>query len=146
MTVTARDVATGFGLGRVPVAPGTAASAAAAAFAALLPRPLLPAAALLATAGGFLAARRLADIDDDPAPVVIDEIAGQLLALLGPRRRTGRGLLAAFLLFRLLDIGKPGPVGALDRRRGALGVMGDDVAAGLLAALALRLVPARSLR
>jgi phosphatidylglycerophosphatase A len=48
--------------------------------------------------------------------------------------------LAAFALFRLLDITKPGPIGALDRVPGRLGVMGDDVAAGFAAAAVLWLL------
>jgi phosphatidylglycerophosphatase A len=50
------------------------------------------------------------------------------------------GLLAAFLLFRLFDIFKPGPVGWADRRHGAVGVMADDVIAGAIAAVILSLV------
>ena len=73
--------------------------------------------------------------------MVVDEIAGQWIAMLGlGRRPQARGLLAAFALFRLLDIIKPGPIGWADRKRGPLGVMGDDIIAGAIAAVALRLV------
>ena len=73
----------------------------------------------------------------DPGWVVIDEIAGQWLALSVLARPAPLGLLAGFALFRLFDIAKPGPVGWFDRRAGALGVIGDDIAAGLLAAAVL---------
>ena len=49
------------------------------------------------------------------------------------------GLLAAFVLFRIFDIAKPGPVGWADRRHDAAGVMADDVIAGLMAAVILYL-------
>ena len=74
----------------------------------------------------------------------MDEVAGQAITLLGlhwafPGLTGGMawgGVLAAFLLFRLLDIWKPGPVGALERLPGGTGIVLDDVAAGLLGALA----------
>jgi phosphatidylglycerophosphatase A len=83
--------------------------------------------------------------DKDPSEIVIDEVAGQFVALwpvsfgamfagvgfldLWP------GIVTAFLAFRLFDIWKPGPVGWADRQEGALGVMADDLIAGWLAAL-----------
>jgi len=70
----------------------------------------------------------------DPGFVVIDEVAGQWIALLGLPRPSAIGLLAAFLLFRLLDIAKPGPVGWADRQGGAAGIMADDLIAGAIAA------------
>ncbi len=77
------------------------------------------------------------EADADPGWVVIDEVAGQWITLLGLREPTPLGLLAAFALFRTLDIAKPGPVGWADRRRGAVGVMADDVIAGGLGAALL---------
>jgi phosphatidylglycerophosphatase A len=80
----------------------------------------------------------------DDGRIVIDEVVGQLLALaplalLSPGLRRHPGLLAAgFLVFRLLDIWKPGPVRRAERGfPGGLGVMLDDVVAGLLAAAAV---------
>ena len=70
----------------------------------------------------------------DPKEVVIDEVAGQLLALafVAP---TFTGYVVGFLLFRAFDIIKPGPIGWADRElKGAMGVMFDDVLAGLAAA------------
>ncbi|WP_420863618.1 phosphatidylglycerophosphatase A [Algirhabdus cladophorae] len=83
--------------------------------------------------------------DHDPSEIVIDEVAGQWIALLpvsigathaaASLQALWPGLLAAFLLFRLFDILKPGPVGWADRRGDPMGVMLDDVIAGLFAAI-----------
>ena len=141
-----RFIAAGFGTGYAPFAAGTIASLAAvisgAAFLLLSPF-LLAAAALLATVGGYVAVQR-AGIEGDPGWVVIDEFAGQWITLLALPRPSIPGLLAAFILFRLFDITKLGPVGWADRRHGAFGVMADDVIAGLIAAALL--IAARLLR
>ena len=132
-----RFVAAGFGTGYAPVAPGTVGSAAAALTGALflLASPwLLGLAALLAAIGGYWAVRR-AEVQGDPSWVVIDEFAGQWIALLGLARPSAIGLLVAFLLFRVLDITKLGPIGWADRQHGAFGVMADDIIAGVVAAL-----------
>ncbi len=86
----------------------------------------------------------------DPSEIVIDEVAGQWLALL-PVVFGGwhagvavtalwPGWIAAFVLFRLFDIWKPGPIGWADARGDALGVMLDDVIAGVFAALGVILM------
>jgi phosphatidylglycerophosphatase A len=139
----ARLIASGAGAGYAPRAPGTAGSLLALLLGALLmlaPAAVLPLAALAATLGGVWAIRA-ARVDGDPGWVVIDEVAGQWIALLGLARPTWPGLLAAFLLFRLLDITKPGPIGWADRQGGAVGIMADDVIAG--AAVAVILYAAR---
>ncbi len=136
----ARLVASGGGAGFLPRAPGTWGSLAAAlAGSALLAaggRATLAGAAGLATAAGLWAVPR-AGGDADPGWVVIDEVAGMWLAMLPLPRPTLPGVAAAFALFRALDIAKPGPVGAIDRMPGPVGVMGDDLAAGLGAAALL---------
>jgi phosphatidylglycerophosphatase A len=135
----ARLVSGGFGLGRAPAAPGTVASLAAAVLGAgllWLSPWLLAAAALAATVGG-IAAIRAAEAGDDPGWVVIDEVAGQWLTLLALPSPSLRGVAAGFLLFRVLDIAKPGPIGWADRRAGPLAVMADDVIAGLIGAALL---------
>jgi phosphatidylglycerophosphatase A len=142
----ARFIAAGFGTGYAPVAAGTVASAAAALSGAafLQVSPLLLAlAALLATAGGYVAIQR-AGVEGDPGWVVIDEFAGQWITLLALARPSVPGLIAGFLLFRLFDITKLGPVGWADRKHGAFGIMADDVIAGIVAAVLLgaaRLLP-----
>jgi phosphatidylglycerophosphatase A len=132
----ARLIAGGFGCGLVPYASGTLGSALAVLLGwglmARLPRAL-PLAVMLASIAGLWAIRA-ARIEGDPSWVVIDEIAGQWAALLGLARPSWPGLAAAFVLFRLLDIAKPGPVGWADRQGGAAGIMADDLIAGGLAA------------
>lgn len=128
----ARLIASGCGTGFAPRAPGTAGSLAALAAGALMlatAPALLPIAALLATLGGLWAVHA-AGAQDDPGWVVIDEFAGQWIALLPLAHASPAGLLLAFLVFRLLDIAKPGPIGWVDRQGGALSVMADDVLAG----------------
>lgn len=138
----ARFIAAGFGTGYTPVAAGTVASAAAALTGAGLLQlsPLaLTAAALLATIGGMVAVTR-AGVEGDPGWVVIDEFAGQWISLMALARPTLAGVVAAFVLFRLFDVTKLGPVGWADRQHGAFGVIADDVIAGIIAALVLVLV------
>lgn len=136
----ARLLASGFGVGRVPFAPGTAGSAAAVLVGAGLlrrGRGALVAGVVGAVLGGIWAVRESGGAEADPGWVVIDEVAGQWITLLGLREPTPLGLLAAFALFRALDIAKPGPVGWADRKGGAGGVMADDVIAGALGAALL---------
>lgn len=108
--------------------------------------PLLALATIVATAAGFWACgRELADRPgDDPSEIVIDEVAGQWLALLFPSfgfwwigldswNFPYPGWLAAFALFRLFDIWKPWVIGRADAREDAAGVMLDDLWAGLFA-------------
>lgn len=133
-------IASGFYSGRSPKAPGTAGSLAAALIGAgllaLAPVLLWPA-CLAATTAGFWAVPRVATADEDPGWVVIDEFAGQFLAMTTLGHFTWQGVAAAFVLFRLFDIAKPGPIGWADRRAGPLAVMGDDVLAGVAGAAIL---------
>ena len=77
----------------------------------------------------------------DPSSSVIDEISGQLLAMLPivPMGRTSDGLaiVAAFVLFRFFDIAKPWPISRLESLPAGVGIMADDFAAGLVAAALL---------
>ena len=136
-------IATGAGSGYLPKAPGTWGSLAGVLlWLGLSQLDLGMYAAVVAalfvlgtaTAG---AAEKILD-QGDPGLVVIDEIVGQLIALaLAPAHPLAA--LAGLALFRLFDILKPFPVGWLDRRiHGGLGIMFDDVAAGLLACAALQ--------
>jgi len=132
----ARLLASGFGSGFVPGAPGTAGALLGLVLGIpllLAPTGVLALAALLISVLGLWAISA-AHVEGDPGWVVIDEIAGQWIALLGLAHPTVPGLLAAFLLFRLLDIVKPGPVGWADRQGGAAGIMADDLIAGGIAA------------
>ncbi len=138
-----KAIATVGGIGRVPRLPGTVASVVGAGLAWWLsPNPAVQIAGCLAvTALGFWsagpAARAMA-VKDPPA-VVIDEVAGMMLTLLFLPAK-GWIYLAGFLLFRLLDIWKPGPIRRMEQLPGSLGIMLDDLAAGLAANLLLRLV------
>jgi len=141
-------------VGRLRPAPGTWGSAVAVALALLLHGiglfPLLLVATVAVTALGFWAvARDLATRpagDTDPSEIVIDEVAGQWLAMLAPSlgfwmaglgswHFPWPGWVGAFVLFRLFDIWKPGPVGWADRKGGAMGVMLDDLIAGAFAGI-----------
>ena len=73
----------------------------------------------------------------DPQFVVVDEVVGQWLALAGARTLELEIWLAAFLLFRLFDIWKPAPVRQLESLPGGVGIMADDLMAGVYAALVL---------
>jgi len=132
-------IAAGGGIGRVPFAPGTAASLAALLIGALalaLDHRLLT---LLAIATCVIGTWAIHETNEqgDPGWIVIDEFAGQWIAMLGLGRVSLYGLVAAFVLFRFFDISKLGPVGWADRKDGAIGVMADDVVAGLIAAAIL---------
>ena len=88
---------------------------------------------------GLKAAERVitATGDHDPKIVVVDEVIGMWLALV-PAAMNGFSIVAAFALFRLFDILKPWPVSFFDQKMpGAKGVMLDDVAAGIMAAISL---------
>ena len=76
---------------------------------------------------------------EDPSIVVIDEVAGQWITLAGVASFSWKGWLAAFLLFRLFDILKPPPIRKLEKMHGGLGIMADDILAGVYGALVLYL-------
>jgi phosphatidylglycerophosphatase A len=138
-----RFVASLGGIGMLRPAPGTWGSATVLPLVLLGPLACLVLAVACFLAGLWAARHVLSeDVRADPSWVVIDEAAGQLLVLAAlPPDATGWGVVLAFLLFRAFDIYKIGPVGWADRKHGPLGVMLDDVVAGLMAAaviLALR--------
>ncbi|EIE48969.1 phosphatidylglycerophosphatase [Salipiger aestuarii] len=144
-------VASFFGVGYLRPAPGTWGSLAAlpVGYGILLAGGfwLLLAASVLAFAIGMAATQRVIATGDDhdPSWVVIDEVVGQWIALFpvgyGAAMmgvdlwRLYPGWIAAFVLFRLFDIWKPWLVGKADRMGSALGVMLDDVIAGVFAAI-----------
>lgn len=149
--MTPRAIATCFGIGDLPGAPGTWASIAAIPLAWALHAAggfgLLAAATVALIALGWWATTRYLDgRAGDPAEVVIDEVAGMLIALwplsLGLTMMGSAwhvwpwpGWVLGFLLFRFFDIVKPPPVSWADRMEGPAGVMLDDLVAGSLAAL-----------
>ena len=132
---TAELIASLGGVGRCPIASGTAASAVTALMYLALPEdPLVQGSVIglvtilgLWAAGAYAAAAR----DPDPSRVVIDEAAGMLIACFLVPKSFG-WLVAAFLRFRLFDIGKWFPMKQLERLPGGWGIMADDLAAGLI--------------
>ncbi len=141
----ARLLATWFGCGLSPFAPGTAGSAAAVAIAFVLERyagfaawefPVL--AALLFAPAVWAAGTAAADAKiEDPGFVVIDEVIGQWITFGGARAWNWKSMALGFLLFRLFDIWKPAPVRQLESLPGGLGINADDAMAGVYAALVL---------
>lgn len=135
-------VATLCGVGFAPKAPGTAGSLVALPFAWLVARAagasgLLVAAALIVAVGWWAAAIVTRAYGKDPQIVVVDEAAGQFLALAAAPLDPWF-YAAGFLLFRIFDVTKPFPAGWADRRvPGGFGVMLDDIFAALYAAILL---------
>lgn len=144
-------LATGLGTGLLPKAPGTWGSLLALGLSeGVFALAGLPAVALLAaasTAVGVPVSARVAQLRGakDPPEIVVDEVAGQAIALAllhavlpasaeAPLRW---GLVAlAFALFRLFDVSKPGPIDRAQSLPGGWGVMADDLLAGFLAGIA----------
>jgi len=153
-----RTVSTVFGLGYLRPAPGTWASLAAVLAGWCIDRylgfPALVLAALIAVLAGFWAVNRalIGAQNQDPSEFVIDEVAGQWIALIFPAAaffaRGWEGFLPypaplyAFVLFRIFDIWKPWIIGRADAQKGAVGVMLDDILAGVFAGIATVLAAA----
>lgn len=148
-------IATFFHVGHLRPAPGTWGSLAAFPVAwalhALGGPILLALGVVVSFASGWWATYLETKGKDnhDPSEIVIDEVAGQWLAFLPVSIGAAHagvaltalwpGWIVAFLAFRLFDIWKPGPIGWADRRGYALGVMLDDILAGVAAALCVML-------
>ncbi|WP_420404953.1 phosphatidylglycerophosphatase A [Nisaea sp.] len=139
----ARIAATFFWVGHAPKAPGTWGSLAAVPFAWLLLSlggwKLLAAGVVLATIVGFWSSGRYAEAlgGKDPGEVVIDEVAGQWIALL-PAALDPVSFAVGFVAFRVFDITKPFPASWADTKLdGSAGIMVDDLFAGIYAALVL---------
>ena len=138
-------IATWFGAGYAPKAPGTAGSLAAIAVAwllhhytgwqwgnfAYLAMLLFPIAVWSANVVARSSGR------EDPQIVVVDEVVGQWLTLAGAARLNWKSWLAAFVLFRLFDMWKPFPIRRMESLPGGLGIVADDALAGVYGALVL---------
>jgi len=138
-----------FGVGYLPLIPGTFGSLVSVGifllFTFLLTGTALFAVVLLFilafTLSGIWAASRTEELAGrkDPGKVVVDEVAGQMLALLPLTLFTlqplTRGVIVSFILFRLFDIFKPYPAGRFERLKGGYGIMCDDLVAGGYAAV-----------
>jgi phosphatidylglycerophosphatase A len=134
-------IATVFGVGYAPIAPGTFGSAAGLLVWWLLPASAVAQAAAIVSLfvagswGGNVAERYFGRTD--PGQVVIDEVMGMLITLfLNPVGWAGA--FAGFVLFRIFDVIKPYPANRLERLHGGIGVMADDAMAAVYANLVLR--------
>jgi phosphatidylglycerophosphatase A len=140
-------LATGFGAGYSPIAPGTCGTFVALpiyfAFEYGLRSPVfyMAATVLLSVAAVFIAERAEQLFGDhDNQKIVIDEIAGFLVTMAW-LPRTWQAVVGGFVLFRILDAWKPWPIRVLDRRvKGGLGVVVDDLAAGIIANFILQVI------
>ncbi len=134
-------VATVFGAGCIPVAPGTAGSLVSAGLFLIIRQTsvitwVLCLCFLVLGYWGCSAGRK--KWGGDPSKVVIDEFAGCWISCMAVPSNWGiAGIAAAFILFRIFDIFKPWPVSVFDRMKSAAGILLDDVAAGIMAALVI---------
>jgi phosphatidylglycerophosphatase A len=135
---SARWIATAGGLGHVPYAPGTVTSLPVA-LAVWWLRPgdatLLVVTAVVAVVGVWAAGREEARVGTkDPPTIVIDEVAGMLIACFG-HPRTLPWVLGLFIAFRVLDVLKPFGINRLQALPGGYGVVVDDLLAGIYVSL-----------
>jgi phosphatidylglycerophosphatase A len=127
--------------GRFPFAPGTVGSAVGCALWVLAGRPgtpVLAAAIVVGTVAAIWSADRSSALagGKDPSWVVVDEVVGQWVALAVAPPTALLPLVLSFLLFRLFDIWKPFPARSLERLPGGIGIVADDLMAGLYAGIA----------
>ena len=140
-------LATGAYVGRIPAAPGTIGSALAIPLLIGLPRLQLPPVAMTALLAAFvissmLVCHRAGNLfgDADSGRIVLDEICGMLIAgaFIAP---TAASLTWTFVLFRVFDIVKPPPARYFDHSmKNGIGVVADDLVAGLYANLMVRAI------
>jgi phosphatidylglycerophosphatase A len=138
-------LATGFYVGNIPPAPGTLGSLIGLALCFLLAGIQLPPAIILAVLFiGFAvwiahAAEKTLK-KKDPGCIVIDEVAGMVVTLIGLPFNLTTAVIG-FIIFRILDILKPFPIRTLDKRlAGGIGIVADDVVAGIFANIILRVL------
>ena len=134
-------IATGFGIGYAPIAPGTAGSLAALLLFIFIPIDdyiWLAISIIMFVIGIWVSGAIENDKGKDPAIVVIDEFVGQWIALVF-LPRTLWIFIAGFLMFRFLDIIKPFPAADLEELDGGVGIMLDDIIAAIYTNMALHL-------
>ena len=139
--VVARSIATWFGCGYWPWGPGTVGAAAAVGIAILFGwQPLTcGVAGILTLLPAIWASTTEADTSGrkDPGHIVVDEVVGQWITLAGAAELNWKSCLIGFALFRLFDIWKPPPVRQLEALPRGVGIMADDVMAGVYGAVVL---------
>ncbi len=133
-------IGTMFYIGKIPLAPGTWGSLVALLLWYLIKPKIIDPLFLLITGGLFFIGIAVSEIitrelhNHDPKEIVIDEWVGMWIALYLVPHSIFWGLVS-FLLFRFFDIFKPGPIQIMDDIHSPIGVMLDDVVAGILALL-----------
>lgn len=145
MNILARVIATWFGCGYSPWAPGTVGSAAAILIGLGLERTLglTPVefgiwGIVLAVPGIWAAGVTARELKSkDPQVVVVDEVVGQWITLAGAAAWNWKAWVLGFALFRIFDIWKPAPVRQLEKLAGGVGIVADDMMAGVYGALVL---------
>jgi phosphatidylglycerophosphatase A len=135
------------GVGYFPLMPGTFGSLVGVAiFLALVRIPVLVVLSIaVITLAGIWAGSRTEELSGrkDPGKVVIDEVAGQMIALFPLilfTRWSTVAVIVSFTLFRFFDIVKPYPAGRFERLKGGLGIMCDDLVAGVYAAVIVSII------
>jgi len=149
-------LATGFGIGRAPLAPATAASLAVAVLlfaigalapSALAPMPVALALLILLPIAIWSSGEAEKELGHDAHPIVVDEVVGMLAAVVGIGRLAEPNpallLFLGFALFRFFDIVKPFPIRSSQRLPGGWGIVVDDLLAGAATNLVLRFLSAR---
>lgn len=138
-----RAISTVFYIGYLPLIPGTFGSLAGIIIFYLLKGnalTLILAACVLMVLGFIVSgAAERQEQKKDASCIVIDEVSGMLLSLLFLPYDI-RLVVLAFLIFRILDTLKPFPAGKLQRMKGSLGVMSDDIVAGVYANIVLQVI------
>ncbi len=141
MNFIARLLGTFFYTGFFPIAPATFASLIWVLIYAFVPGGeylVHPVVCLVTLLVSIPVATRMEKLyGDDPSCVVLDEVVGMQVILVGATGVSLWGLLAAFLLFRVFDIAKPFPVNRSQNLAGGVGVVMDDVLAGIYARIVM---------
>jgi phosphatidylglycerophosphatase A len=141
-------IATWFGCGFAPIAPGTVGSLAALIIAIALHlayasgRGTFLLMAMVLLIPGIWSAGIIEKRENmtDPHIVVVDEVIGQWVTLAGTSTLNWKSWFAAFLLFRALDVWKPAPARQFESLPGGIGIVADDLMAGIYGALAIFLL------
>jgi phosphatidylglycerophosphatase A len=136
-------IASVFYIGYLPIAPGTLGSLAALALYYFICNNtiIMSAVILIAIILGFMTAGKVEKLfgEKDPGEIIIDEFAGMLISLYRMPPTMGY-VVTGFLLFRFFDIVKPRPIRNLEKLKGSLGIMSDDLVAGVYTNMALQVV------
>jgi phosphatidylglycerophosphatase A len=141
MPALTKIIATFFGIGFIPLASGTWASAASAGICWYLSEPVLIASIVLLSALGLWACApsRIVLRSEDPSAFVMDEVCGMMLSVLWMPKAVPV-YVAAFFLFRLFDIWKPWPISRIQASPHPWSIMLDDLLAGIFTNIVLQVL------